>query len=151
MFVIMQVLFIALFILGVVRSRGVARILLAIWVAISVLGTVLTVLAPGIVDRMGVQAYALIAGTVNLIGSALLGVALIIGRPGHRPLENQGYQAQLRYPTNPAYQPNPQVGYQGQPGPYGVPSAEQSAQSQPSVGELDPYGESPYGDSPYGR
>ena len=143
MFVILQVFFIALFIVGVVRSRGVARILLAVWVAISVIGTVLTLLAPGFIQRMGVQAYGLIAGTVNLIGSALLGVALIIGRPGHRPLENQGYQSHLRYPANPGYQRNAQVGYQGQPDPYGVSDLEQSPQAQPS-GEYDPYGDTPY-------
>lgn len=104
---LMQLVFLALYIVGVVRSRGVARILLAVWVAVTAISTVLsTVLLPVITEAVGFPGYGLIFGIISALGSILLGVALIIGRPGYRGEDDR-----------PVYgQPGP---YPPQGGPYG--------------------------------
>lgn len=93
----------ALYVVGVVRSRGVARILLAIWLGLSFVALALTLAMGSLVAGLGLSGFALLTGAVNLIGSLLLGIALIIGRPGYEsgvprawpgpgmPTGNQGF------------------------------------------------------------
>lgn len=74
-----------LFFVAVVRSRGIARVLLTCWVALSILTTVMTVFfAQVISDALGFLAFATLMAGVTGIGSILLGVTLVIGRPGYR-------------------------------------------------------------------
>ena len=115
---IFQSVFFALYIVGVVRSRGPARILLAAWVVVSAITFVLNFfVVPMLFNSMGAVSTSVLLSLVNAVGSILLGVALIIGRPGYRGEAVQptggGFMAQPPHPmANPGAQPyyNPQTG-----------------------------------------
>ncbi|SHI44486.1 hypothetical protein SAMN02745244_00361 [Tessaracoccus bendigoensis DSM 12906] len=79
-----QLILLALYIVGVVRSRGAARVLLAVWVGLTAGGIVLSVMLEQLIVSLSISGYSLLVGIVNFVGSAVLGVALIIGRPGYR-------------------------------------------------------------------
>lgn len=83
-FVIPSVISLGLFIAGVVLSRGVARVLLAAWVVIQAVSIVVTLLAPNLIDTLGIAGWGLLNALITFGGSLLLGLALIIGRPGYR-------------------------------------------------------------------
>ena len=84
MFLITSAITLSLFIVGVVLSRGPARVLLAAWVVVHALSIGLTVVAPQLVGAVGIGAWSLTNALIGFGGSLLLGIALIVGRPGHR-------------------------------------------------------------------
>ncbi|AQP48593.1 hypothetical protein BW730_14880 [Tessaracoccus aquimaris] len=112
LFLVPQVAMLALYIVGVIRSAGVARILLAIWVVIHFASTLFIVFVPGPLHPTD-TVYILLNSGLGAVGSILLALALILGRPGYRGDPQPGY-ASPGYP--PAAGPNP--GY-GSNAPYG--------------------------------
>lgn len=110
----------ALFVVGVVRSRGVARILLGVWLGLSAVSLVLSVATPALFGALGPSGFGLVSGIVNLAASALLGVALIIGRPGYATDRPELGVVDGAYPLQPfrgqqAYGQQPPQGYGQQP------------------------------------
>jgi len=103
-FLLPSVVSLALFVVGVVLSRGVARILLAAWVAIQAVSVAVTLLAPNLVDALGIAGWGVLNALITFGGSLLLGVALIVGRPGYRgedaPVPT-GYPGYPQAPTGP--------------------------------------------------
>lgn len=138
MFLILQVLMVALYVVAVVRSRGVARILLAIWAALSLVMVVLSVISAPIVNAIGVSMFSLLFTGLNFVGSVLLGVAILLGRPGvYQPDATQYFYAG----PPPVYgQPGPspiggdQARY-GVQSPYADPSGEQGGSGSPYAGQ----------------
>ena len=119
MFIALQVVYLALFVVGVIRSRGIARILLAVWVVVSAISTVINIVAPQLVDGIGISGFGIISFGVNFIGTVLLAIALILGRPGYH-----GEDDRPRYP--------------GAPTVYGQ-------QNHPGIAQPGQYGDQPYG------
>lgn len=133
-----QLILLALYIVGVVRSRGAARVLLAVWVALTAGGIVLSIMLEQLIVSLSVSGYSLLVGIVNFVGSAVLGVALIIGRPGYRGgLTHQ-------QPTWTAPPPNQHGGTpQYQPQYHQPPQYQQ--QYPPQQGPTQQYPQSPWG------
>lgn len=105
--ILAEVLFVALFIVAAVRSRGVARILLSIWIVTSTVGAILSILAPYLFGSLGYAGPSFVLGLLGMLNAVLLGLVLIIGRPGYR-----GEDDRRSYPG----QPYPPAGYPGNPG-----------------------------------
>lgn len=82
--ILAEVLFVALFIVAAVRSRGVARILLSIWIVTSTVGAILSILAPYLFGSLGITGPSFVLWLLGMLNAVLLGLVLIIGRPGYR-------------------------------------------------------------------
>lgn len=109
MSVALPVLLLVLFIVGVVRSGGVPRILLAVAAMASGISIVLIPFAPQVADSIGFAGYGMLAAVPNVVSGICTGVALIIGRPGvpTQPSNLGGYPPATGYPGYP-----PAPGYQ---------------------------------------
>lgn len=105
--ILAEVLFVALFVVAIVRSRGVARVLLAIWTLTSTVGKFLGIFAPQLFASLGYLGPSFVLGLLGMVNAVLLGLVLIIGRPGYR-----GEDDRRSYPG----QPYPPAGYPGNPG-----------------------------------
>ena len=113
LFLVPQVAMLALYVVGVIRSAGVARILLAIWVVIHFVSTLLFVFLPGAMHPTH-TVYILLTTGLGSIGSILLALALILGRPGYRGDPQPGYGSPGYPPAagpNPGYGPNAPYGH----------------------------------------
>ena len=111
MSLIIPALLLALFIVGVVRSGGVPRILLAVAAVTNGIGVLLGLFGHQISQSIGFAWYGMIVGVPNIVSGICTAVALIIGRPG---VPTQ--------PTNPGGYP-PASGYPGYPSVTGYPPA----------------------------
>lgn len=101
-----------LFVFGVVRSGGVPRILLAIWVLLSTVTSVLNIVGAALAWHMSYPGFGAAVSVTGFVSSILLAVALIIGRPGYRGAP-PAYGAPMNHPGPPPYgQP---YGPQGRP------------------------------------
>ncbi len=110
MSLIIPALLLALFIVGVVRSGGVPRILLAVAAVTNGIGVLLGLFGHQISQSIGFAWYGMIVGVPNIVSGICTAVALIIGRPGvAKQQPNYGdYPPASGYPGYP-----PSTGYQG--------------------------------------
>ena len=110
MSLIIPALLLALFIVGVVRSGGVPRILLAVAAVANGIGVLLGLFGHQISHSIGFAWYGMIVGVPNIVSGICTAVALIIGRPGvAKQQPNYGdYPPASGYPGYP-----PSTGYQG--------------------------------------
>ena len=72
--ILAEVLFVALFIVAAVRSRGVARILLSIWIVTSTVGAILSILAPYLFGRLGITGPSFVLWLLGMLNAVLLGL-----------------------------------------------------------------------------
>ena len=110
MSLIIPALLLALFIVGVVRSGGVPRILLAVAAVTNGIGVLLGLFGHQISQSIGFAWYGMIVGVPNIVSGICTAVALIIGRPGVAK-QQPNYGDYPPAPGYPGYPPS--TGYQG--------------------------------------
>lgn len=98
---ILPLFILALLVIGVVRSGGLPRILLAIAAGFSLIQILLIPFLPMLFESLGAPIVSLFQAVPRLAEGVLLGVALIIGRPGYLPSN-----AHPTYPGQPGSQPH---------------------------------------------